>query len=178
MLEAAAESHSERRVVARVFDHIRRFHDKKEEEAALANEVAQYTPSGWHSAPVRDLWAPILAERLADEAKAELEQPLAAAPVEVREKMLRAIEADASAEARQKIDDLWAGLDAEANGRVATAQARLSALARGVEPVSSAIAPREGGGMEEGRRRGREEREAREAKADDFGAGLRTVGRD
>ncbi len=47
---------------------------------------------------------------------------------------------------------------------MSTARARLAALAAGADPTSSAIAPLESGGMEAGRRRGREDREEREAR--------------
>ncbi|HSH58525.1 MAG TPA: hypothetical protein VK988_02575 [Acidimicrobiales bacterium] len=174
-LEAAAESYSERSVVARVMDPIRRFHDLKEEQAVLANEIARHQPSGWRSATVREAWEPVLAERLAEEVRAELEPQLLGATPELRQKMLATAESEARAEARQRIRDLWAGLAREENERVAAAQARLSALAGGADPASSAIASREPGGMEEGRRRGREAREAREAKAEAF-ANFQRVG--
>ncbi|HSH61273.1 MAG TPA: hypothetical protein VK988_16855 [Acidimicrobiales bacterium] len=174
-LEAAAESESEHRVVARVLDRLRRYHDRKEEEAELHYEIARHQPSGWRCATVRDYWEPVLAERLAEEVKAELEPQLTGATPEVREKMLRTAESDARASARQRIRDLWAHLDGEANEKVATAKARLSELARGADPASSAIARRDGGGMEEGRRRGRAAREAREARADAF-ANFQKVG--
>lgn len=164
-LEAAAESESERRVVARVLGPIRRHHDKKEEEAELHYEIARHQPSGWRCATVREAWEPVLAERLAEEVKAELEPQLTGATPEVRQKMLATAESDAKAGARQRIRDLWAELDGEANEKVATAKARLSELARGADPASSVISHRDGGGIEEGRRRGREAREAREADA-------------
>ncbi len=168
-LEAAAESESERRVVARVLGPIRAFHDKKEEEAELHYEIARNQPSGWRCATVRDLWEPVLAERLAEEVRTELEPQLRAASPELRDKMLATAESDARAEARQRIRDLWTELDGEASEKVTRAKARLSELARGADPVSSVIARRDGGGIEEGRRRGREAREAREARADAFG---------
>lgn len=174
-LEAAAESYSERSVVARVMDPIRRFHDLKEEQVALTSEIARHQPSGWRCATVREAWEPVLAERLAEEVRAELEPQLAGATSEIRDKMLRTAESDARAGARQRIRDLWADLDGEANEKVATAKARLSELAQGADPASSAIARRDGGGIEEGRRRGREAREAREAKADAF-ANFQKVG--
>ena len=55
------------------------------------------------------------------------------------------------------------------------AQARLSALTLGADPETSAIRTSETSSMEEGRRRGREYREAREARADAF-ADFRTIG--
>ncbi len=168
-LEAAAESYSERSVVARVMDPIRRFHDRREEEVELHSEIARNQPSGWRCATVRDLWEPVLAERLAEEVRTELEPQLRAASPELRDKMLATAESDARAEARQRIRDLWAELDGEASEKVTRAKARLSELARGADPASSAIARRDGGGIEEGRRRGREAREAREARADAFG---------
>ncbi len=174
-LEAAADSESERRVVARVLSPIRRVHDRKEEEAELHYEIARHQPSGWRCAIVRDAWEPVLAERLAEEVRTELEPQLTGATPEVRQKMLATAESDARAGARQRIRDLWADLDGEANEKVATAKARLSELARGADPASSVIARRDGGGMEEGRRRGREAREAREAKADAF-ANFQKVG--
>ncbi len=174
-LEAAAESESDRRVVARVLNPIRRHHDRREEEAELHYEIARNQPSGWRCATVRDLWEPVLAERLAEEVRTELEPQLRAASPELRDKMLATAESDAKAEARQRIRDLWAELDGEASEKVTRAKARLSELARGADPASSVIARRDGGGIEEGRRRGREAREAREAKADAF-AGFQKVG--
>ncbi len=176
-LEAAAESDSERRVVARVLRPIRRLHDRREEEAELRNEVARHRPSGWRCPTVRDAWTPVLAERLAEEARAELEPQLARLPADVREKTLGAVEEDARREAQTKVRELWAELDGEAARKVNAAQTRLSALALGADPVSSATVHSDPGtgGIEEGRRRGREAREAREAKADAF-AGFRRVG--
>ena len=93
----------------------------------------------------------------------------------MREKTLRTVERDAQREARDRISELWAGLEGEAAGKVKAAQARQSALASGAEPETSAIRTSETSNMEEGRRRGREHREAREAWADAF-AGFRTIG--
>ncbi len=163
-LEAAAESQSDRRVVARVFGPIRAHHDRREEEAELRSQIARHQPSGWRSRAVLEAWEPVLAQRLAEEARAELEPQLRGVAAEVREKTLAAAESEAKAEARQRIDELWADLDAEASERVATARARLAALAAGADPTSSAIALLESGGMEAGRRRGREDREEREAR--------------
>jgi hypothetical protein len=151
-LEAAAESESERRVVARVLDPIRRYHDRKEEEAELHYEIARHQPSGWRCATVRDLWEPVLAERLAEEVRAELEPQLTGATPEVRRKMLAAAESDAKAGARERIRGLWADLDGEANDKVATAKGRLSKLNwlegliphRVSLPAATAVASRRG----------------------------------
>jgi hypothetical protein len=174
-LEASAQTESERRVVARVFGPIRRYHDRKEEEAELLTEIARHTPSGFRCAKVREAWQPVLAERLAEEARAETEPQLAGLPADVREKTLRSVEADAQQEAVAKIRDLWATLDSEAHGRVKAARERLSALATGAEPASSVVRTPEDSSLQEGRRRGREAREARDARADAF-ANFRTVG--
>jgi hypothetical protein len=173
--EASAESEAERRVVARVLGPIRRYHDRKEEEAELLTEIARHTPSGFRCAKVREAWQPVLAERLAEEARAEIEPQLAGLPADVREKTLRSVEADAQVEADKKIRELWASLASEANGRVQAARERLSALATGAEPRSSVIRTPEDSSLEEGRRRGREAREAREARVDAF-ANFRRVG--
>lgn len=167
-LEAAAETESERRAVARVFAPIRRHHDRREEEAELRNQIDRNTPSGFRSAKVREAWQPLLAERLAEEARSEIEPQLAELPPDVREKTLRSVEADAHQQAQQRIRDLWAGLDAEAGGRVKAARERFSALAAGADPQSSAIRTADNSSLEAGRRRGREDRKAREAALDAF----------
>lgn len=173
-LEAAAETESERRVVARVFDPIRRHHDYKEEQAELLNEIDRNSPSGFRSAKVREAWQPVLAERLAEEARAEIEPQLAELPTDVRDKTLRSVQADARQQADQRVRDLWARLEAEATGRVKAARERLSALTAGADPQSSAIRTADNSSLEEGRRRGREARETREARADAF-ANFRTL---
>jgi hypothetical protein len=167
-LEASAQTESERRVVARVFGPIRRYHDRKEEEAELLTEIARHTPSGVRSTKVREAWQPVLAERLAEEATAEIEPQLAALPPDLRDKTLRGVKADAQLEADKNIRELWASLDSEANGRVKAARERLSALATGADPQSSVIRTAEDSSLQEGRRRGREARETREARADAF----------
>jgi hypothetical protein len=175
-MEASAESEPERRAVARVLNPMRRLHDRREEEAELRNEVARHRPSGWRCPTVRQAWEPVLAERLAEEARAELEPQLTGLSQDLREKTLAAAEEDARREAQIRIRELWGELDAEAAGKVRTAQARLSALALGANPVSSATnAAPASAGIEEGRRRGREAREAREVQADAF-AGFRKIG--
>ncbi len=173
-LEAAAETESERRVVARVFAPIRRHHDRKEEEAQLTNEINRNTPSGFRSSRVREAWEPVLAERLAEEARAEIEPQLAGLPPDVRKKTIRGLETDAQQEAKQRIHALWAELEADATAKAKAARDRLSALALGADPQSSAIRTSGDSSMEEGRRRGREVREAREAQADAF-ADFRTL---
>jgi hypothetical protein len=173
-LEAQAESESERRVVVRVLGPIRRYHDRKEEEASLRNELARHTPSGWRCPTVRDAWLPVLAERLAEEARAEIEPQLAGLSPDVREKTLRTVDQDAQQQAQSRIRDLWASLDTESDGKVKVARDRLSALAQGADPVTSVIRAPEDSSLEEGRRRGREAREAIEPKADAF-ANFRTV---
>ncbi|MDP8973936.1 MAG: hypothetical protein M3N45_12405 [Actinomycetota bacterium] len=85
------------------------------------------------------------------------------------------MERDAQREARDRVSELWRHQDGEAAEKVNTAEARLSALALGADPESSAIRTSETSSMEEGRRRGREHREARKARADAF-AGLRRIG--
>jgi hypothetical protein len=167
-LEASAETESERRVVARVLGPIRRYHDRREEEANLRAEIARQTPSGFRSTKVRDAWKPVLAERLAEEATAEIEPQLAGLPPDLRDKTLRSVKVDAQLEADKKIRELWASLDSEANGRVKAARDRLSALASGADPQSSAIRTPADSSLEAGRRRGREAREAREAKVGAF----------
>lgn len=173
-MEAVAQSEPERRVVARVLNPIRRHHDRQEEEVELRNEVVRHRPTGWRCPTVRDAWTPVLAERLAEEARAELEPQLAGLPPDVRDKTLRAADEDARREAQTKVLGLWAQLDGEAAAKVRAAEARLSALALGADPVSSATVHSDPGaaGIEEGRRRGIEHREA---KADAF-ANFRKVG--
>lgn len=176
-LEAVAESPAERRVVSRVLEPVRRVHDRKEEEAGLLYEAARHSPSGWRCATVRDAWEPVLAERLAEEARAELEPQLAGVSPALREKTLSTVEEDARREARSQIQRLWGNLDNEAAQKVNAARTRLSALALGADPVSSAPVRNDpdAAGIEEGRRRGREAREEREAKTDAF-ADFRRVG--
>ncbi len=174
-LEAVAQDESERRVVARVLSPIRRHHDRKEEEARLRNTIADHKPSGYRCSVIADAWVPVLAERLAEENRAELEPQLAGLPSDVREKTLRTVERDAEREARDRVSELWRQLDVEAAAKVNTAQARLSALALGADPESSAVRTSETSSIEEGRRRGREDREAREARADAF-ASFRRIG--
>ena len=174
-LEATAQDESERRVVARVLGPIRRHHDRKDEEAQLRNTIAEHKSSGYRCSVIADAWVPVLAERLAEENRAELEPPLAGLPAHVREKKLRPVERDAEREARDRVSGLWRQLDGEAAEKVNAAQARLSALTLGADPETSAIRTSETSSMEEGRRRGREHREAREARADAF-ADFRTIG--
>ncbi len=175
-LAAAAETESERRVVERVFAPIRRYHDHKEEQAELLDEIERNTPSGFRSAKVREAWEPVLAERLAEEQRAEIEPQLAALAPDVRDKTLRTVDAEARRQAQQRIRDLWAGLDAEASANVRAARERLSALTSGADPQSSAIRTAEDASLEEGRRRGREAREARQTQAADAFAGFRRIG--
>ncbi len=175
-LEASAESESERRLVGRVLGPIRRHHDRKEEEARLRGEIARQTPSGWRCATVRDAWLPLLAQRLAEEARAELEPQLVGVSAELRDKTLASVESEAQRDAQSRLADLWNGLNASAAEKTKAARDRLSALALGADPESSAPAELDShSSLEEGRRRGRAEREAREAKADAF-AGFRRVG--
>ena len=173
-LEASAETAAERRVVARVLEPVRRHHDRKQEEAGLLTEIARHTPSGWRSARVRDAWLPVLTERISEEQRAEIEPQLAGLPPDVQEKTLRSVEADARQQASDRIHELWAGLDAEANAKVDAARRRLSALASGADPESSAVLPRDDSDLEDARRRGREAREARDAGTEAF-AGMRTI---
>ncbi len=154
---------------------IRRHHDRKEEEAQLRNTIAEHKPSGYRCSVIADAWVPVLAERLAEENRAEIEPQLAGLPSDVREKTVAAVTNDAQREARDRVSELWRQLDGEAAEKVNTAQARLSALALEADPESSAIRTSETSSMEEGRRRGREHREAREARADAF-AGFRRIG--
>ncbi len=174
-LELEAESEPERRVVARVVGPIRRHHDRKEEEQRLRNTIARHTPSGYRCPQVREAWQPVLAERLFEESRAEIEPQLAGLPADVREKTLRTLERDAQREAQERIQRLWADLDAKGKREVRAARERLSALALGADPETSATRTAVDSSIEEGRRRGIEHREAREAKADAF-AGFRRVG--
>ncbi|HEV2809764.1 MAG TPA: hypothetical protein VGV93_05115 [Acidimicrobiales bacterium] len=150
-------------------------HERKEEEAGLRNTIAQHKPSGYRCSVIADAWVPVLAERLAEENRAELEPQLAGLSAEVREKTLRTVERDAEREARDRVSGLWRQLDGEAAEKVNAAQARLSALTLGADPASSAIRTSENSSLEEGRRRGREHRKAREARADAF-TSFRSIG--
>lgn len=169
-LEVVAQSESERRLVSRVLAPIRRFHDRKEEEAGLLTELDRNAPSPWRSDVVRDTWAPVLAERLAEEARARLVPQLEGISAEVRDTTLRGVEADAHAEAQRQIRELWSTLNTEANANANVARERLSALASGADPASSSAVRSEpdAAGLEDARRRGREAREPLQAEADAF----------
>lgn len=158
-LEAAAQDEISRRVVARVLGPIRRHHDRQEEEAELRNTVDRHS-STWRTSTVRDAWAPVLAERLAEEARAEIEPQLSGLDPVVREKALHGAASEAERSASTRVDEVLAALDREAAAKVKVAQRRLAALAGGAEPESSAVRTTSSS-YEEGRRRGREEREAR-----------------
>lgn len=175
-LEATAESATERRLVGRVLNPIRRHHDRKEEEAALLNQIAENAPSVWRSQPVREAWLPVLAERLAEEARVRLEAELAEVSTDVREKVLGGVDADARTEANQRISDLWTNLEAETGSRANAARQRLSELASGAEPESSAPAPlNPDPGVEAARQRGREFADNHQRNVDAL-AGFRTIG--
>lgn len=116
-LEVAAQSEPERRVVTRVLNPIRRLHDRREEEVELRNQIARHSPSGWRCPAVRDAWTPVLQERLAEEAREELEPQLSGLPSDVRQKTLAAVEEDARREAQTKIHQLWASWTARQLGR-------------------------------------------------------------
>lgn len=175
-LEVTSESESERRVVGRVLAPIRRHHDRKEEEARLRGEIARHTPSAYRCAAVRDAWLPVLSERLAEEARQNLEPHLVGLPADLRETTISTAEQDAHLSAQTQVKDLWARLNSEVGEKISVAQQRLSALASGGDPESSAPIRSNTNGLEEGRRRGREAREAREATGDAF-AGFRMLGR-
>lgn len=175
-LEVTAKTPTERRLVGRVLNPIRRHHDRKEEEAGLLNQIAENTPSVWRSQPVREAWLPVLTERLAEEARVKLEAELAGVSTDVREKVLGGVDAEARTEANQRISELWRNLEAETATRASAARQRLSELATGAEPESSAPAPLDlEPGVEDAQQRGREFADNHQSKVDAF-AGFRSIG--
>lgn len=162
-LEAAADSETARRVAARLVDPVRCHFDRLEEQAQVRNELAQARPSNVRSDPkVLNVVAPILAEQIAGERRAQLENELQGVSPELREQTLTAVDGDSQREARDKLKELWGRLEDDKARRREQATARLSELARGADPQTSKPEPRTSAKLEDGRRRGREHREQRE----------------
>jgi hypothetical protein len=154
-LEAVAQSNTERHVIGAVADPVRRHHDRLAEEGPLRARVERASRQvPFHSTAVESRVLPLLVDRMAEEARAELAPELANAPDEVRERALAAAESDAQQQARGALHELWRLSAAERAAERDAAQARLTGLAQGSSPKSTKP-PATSPALEDGRERAR-----------------------
>lgn len=139
-LEAVAETSAERRLVAQVAEPLRRHHDRRLEEAQLRTTVADAArPVGWRTLESAAL--PLLADRMTEEALAQVANDLKDAGVsrETVERMMDDAATLAERNARDVLTGAWRAAEDERNSRKAAAEFRLSELALGKPPKSSAV---------------------------------------
>jgi hypothetical protein len=158
-LEAVASSPTERRLVERVVDPIRAHFDRQEElpghrltVETTSRAVAFRTPA------VEPVVLPLLEERLAAEACAEVERQLDGASEEIRASTLAAVADQASARAVRAFPAAWSSAEQRRIAARDAAQARLDALAAGAPPKRpSKPAPAVSSAEEAGRERARDD---------------------
>jgi hypothetical protein len=153
-LEVVAQSPTERRLVERVADPIRRHHDRLAEEAPLRAAIdATSRVVAFRSPPVESRVLPLLEDRLVAEARAIVERGLVGASDEVRERTIAAAENDARAQARGALTEVWRSAEEDRQTVRDAAQARLDSLAGGADPKSTKPAAPVPSAMDVGRQR-------------------------